>query len=262
VSSEDLSTWADSLEAVIQSHGLHLIDRIHVLRETTSTQDAAQRLGKAGTLVIAGRQTAARGRFGRKWLDSGLGVATTVVLDASEFSPAQLSLAGAVAAAAAVDAALTTADARAAIRWPNDIVEAAPDAWPARKIAGILVELSGGLALVGIGINVLQPGADWPPLLARTAVSLRQLGATSSRLEVAGHLLIELERSLHATPLQLWRQWGDRNILRNRHAAFLCAGARVEGIVEGITTELEIILRGGCGRRQLLPAAHTTLIHE
>jgi biotin-(acetyl-CoA carboxylase) ligase len=43
-----------------------------MLRETASTQDHARAAGiEPGTVVVAWRQTAGRGRLGRAWADTG-----------------------------------------------------------------------------------------------------------------------------------------------------------------------------------------------
>ena len=51
-----------------------------------------------------------------------------------------------------------------------------------RKLAGLLAEQAGGVAMLGIGVNVGQ--TSWPAELAGCAVSLRELGATAERLDV------------------------------------------------------------------------------
>ena len=46
-----------------------------VVAETGSTQDSARRLGaRPGDVVVAGRQSAGRGRLGRRWADTGVTV--------------------------------------------------------------------------------------------------------------------------------------------------------------------------------------------
>lgn len=261
--SSDLSMWHDRLMAVIRRKRLTLFDRVFVMTETSSTQDAALRLagGEPGAIILAGRQTSGRGRFGRTWHSDGC-LAITFVVSATDHPAAQLSLACGIAAAAAVEYAVGNGF-RAGVRWPNDIVEFTPGpSGDRRKLAGVLIEVVGPLALIGIGINVEQEDGAWPPDLVSIAVSVRQLGAHASRIEVAEHLLVELCRALAMPRDALCRQWGERDTLVGHRTAFMCNGARVEGVVEAITPDVEIVLRTSEGRVQRLNAQHASLIHH
>jgi BirA family transcriptional regulator, biotin operon repressor / biotin---[acetyl-CoA-carboxylase] ligase len=265
---DELASWADRLEHAIAAHQTGSFDRVYVLRQTASTQDAALRLacGRPGAVVVAGRQTAGRGRLGRPWLDpSSAGLALTFVVEARRYSAAHLSLAGGVAAAEAIEQSLPPHCCAVGIRWPNDVVEALvlPDGrcGPGRKLAGVLLETAGALALMGIGINVLQETGDWPAQLAGRAASLRELGSSAARLDVAERLLIALDRALESTPEALCHAWGKRNVLLGRHAAFTCNGLSVQGTVQSLTPDLEIVLQASDGRTVRLPAAQASMVH-
>lgn len=265
---DDLTTWVSRLEHVLRARGIGLFDRIFVFTETASTQDTAVRLscGIPGAIVLAGRQTSGRGRLGRRWHSDGT-LSATFVVRASDFSISHLSLAGGMAAAEAIERAIPAGDFCAAIRWPNDVVEAAgssPEAKPGaeRKLSGVLVEIVGDLAMIGIGINVVQEEHEWPDDVKDRAVSLRQLGSNASRIDVAEHLLVELVSALHMPREVLCNQWRQRNILQGRSAAFVCDGERYDGIVESLTPDLEIVVRCSNGLLHRLPAAHTSLVHE
>jgi BirA family transcriptional regulator, biotin operon repressor / biotin---[acetyl-CoA-carboxylase] ligase len=258
--SDELATWQQELERAIARGGLTLFDRVFVVRETSSTQDIAQRFaaGRAGAVVLAGRQHAGRGRLGRIWWDArGEGVALTVAADAGRFSVPRLSIAAGLAAARVVDRVLPRGSEAMAIRWPNDVVE--PRGFE-RKIAGVLIEVRAGLALIGIGINVHQQ--SWPPELSAAAVSLDQVGSNASRVEVASLLLGELERALLCDSRVLYEEWSQRNVLLGRSASFICGGTRYEGVVESLTTDNEIVLRGDQGQTHRIPAGHASLVHS
>lgn len=132
---------------------------VNVLHETTSTLDVAHRLGadgaKSGTLVIADRQTAGRGRGGNKWESpAGSGLWITIIerpLDASGMDV--LSLRVGLLAARALDR--FSADP-VRLKWPNDLHV------DGRKLGGILIEArwqEGELewVAIGVGVNVLAP---------------------------------------------------------------------------------------------------------
>lgn len=102
-------------------------------------------------LLAAEEQTAGRGRRGRRW-HSAPGAGLTFSLARTLRRPlrelAGLSL---VAGVAAVRALRALGVARAALKWPNDLVV------DGAKLGGILVETRGGngaaRAVIGIGIN-------------------------------------------------------------------------------------------------------------
>lgn len=146
--------WSgEELAAVLELPG------VKVLEETTSTLDVAHRLGadgaKSGTLVIADRQTAGRGRGGNKWVSPpGSGLWITIIerpVDASGMDV--LSLRVGLLAARALDR--FSADP-VRLKWPNDLYV------DGRKLGGILIEArwqEGRLEwiAVGVGVNVLEP---------------------------------------------------------------------------------------------------------
>ena len=119
--------------------------RIVRLASVTSTQEVARDL-PIGSVVVADHQTAGRGRLDRRWdAPSGSALLASFVLEPHPL----LSLAAGVAAAEACGP-----DVR--LKWPNDLM------LRGRKLGGILVEVSGGKAVVGIGINLTSapPGAS------------------------------------------------------------------------------------------------------
>ena len=105
-----------------------------------------------GTCVVAGEQTAGRGRHGRDWIsDSGVGLWSSTLVRSTD-RLARLPL---LAALAVVDVARDVGAMAWNIKWPNDVLDSS-----GRKVAGILVEGVGadsGTAVVGIGLNVERP---------------------------------------------------------------------------------------------------------
>ncbi len=270
----ELRTCAESAERAIEQGRTQHIRRVIVVAETSSTQDTAAAVAgsETGLLVVAGRQTAARGRLGRVWIQGGgLGVAATLTLTVLEPHRQHLSLAAGVAVARAIEDVLArepaSAQVKLGIRWPNDVVETARG----RKLAGILIEARSvpgqtePLFLIGVGINVGQSDADWPDELANRAVSLGQLRSTATRADLLAVLIHRLDESLqaafetsrHADLLTAWKQ---RDTLLGTRAVFALGSARMAGTVESIDPALEITLRQADGLLLRLPAATTSLL--
>jgi BirA family biotin operon repressor/biotin-[acetyl-CoA-carboxylase] ligase len=167
--------------------------------ELPSTNDAAAVLARSGaaegTAVIADRQTAGKGRLGRKWHSpAGKNLYTSVILrPAVAPSEAQsLTLALAVAAAEALEGFSTT---RPAVKWPNDVLMGG------RKVAGILTEMASdmdrvGHVVAGLGVNVNAENSSFPAELRTKAASLREFSKTGavSRARLAAALYSSIEK--------------------------------------------------------------------
>jgi BirA family biotin operon repressor/biotin-[acetyl-CoA-carboxylase] ligase len=137
----------------------------------------ADRGAPSGTVVVADRQSAGRGRRGRTWMSSPEGSLTFSLLwrfagPATRLTG--LSLAVGVAVADALEGLGAT---HVRLKWPNDILLERADGFA--KLAGILVELSsdrrGTQAVIGIGLNLEAPQGDLPQPAAGLAEDLPDL---------------------------------------------------------------------------------------
>ena len=156
--------------------GTILHNQIQYYEELASTNLKALELAKqgaaGGTVVVAARQTAGRGRMRRKWESpEGKGLWFSMILRptiAAEYC-AQITLLAAVAAAQALQ---RLTDKNFSIKWPNDIM------LDGKKICGILAEMAlaadGSIeyAVVGIGININMSSEDFGALLTATSLYL------------------------------------------------------------------------------------------
>jgi BirA family biotin operon repressor/biotin-[acetyl-CoA-carboxylase] ligase len=128
------------------------------------------------TVLVAGHQTAGRGRLDRTWeAPPDANLLTSIVFHDVPDQPGDLTRAVGIAA---VDAVSAVAGVEARLKWPNDVL------LDGRKLAGILAQrAASGEVVVGIGLNV-----GWAPDGAA------QLGPDVKPLDV----LTELLRALHA----------------------------------------------------------------
>ena len=166
----------EGMEATI---GIRIIN----LDETDSTNEYAKRIAPEvpeGTVVIAKRQTAGKGRKGRSWASPEGGLWMSVILKPQRVDP-RLVFVGALAVADT----LSDFGLAPGIKWPNDV-------WVAgKKIAGILTEgKADEYTVLGIGLNVNNP---IPPELQRDAISMMELIGTPLPLDrVLERLLFHL----------------------------------------------------------------------
>lgn len=171
---------------------------VYVHERLDSSNQTAKRLALAGaphgTLVLAGQQSAGRGRMGRRFESpAGKGIYLSLVLRAPV--PASKALGVTVGAAVAVARAVQKlCGIELGIKWVNDLY------YQGKKVCGILTEagtsVESGLLewlVVGIGLNLTTTPADWPEELARTAGSLFPGGpAPVGRAALAGAIAREL----------------------------------------------------------------------
>jgi BirA family biotin operon repressor/biotin-[acetyl-CoA-carboxylase] ligase len=177
-----------------------------VLAETGST-NADLAAGAAagapeGTVLLAERQHAGRGRLGRTWTSPpGAGLILSFLLRPGHtVTPTRYGWLPLLAGTALVAAVRSVAGVDAALKWPNDLLVGPTGTGPAGgrgKCAGILAELvpgnaAGGVgalgAVVGIGLNVTLRTDELP---RPDATSLALAGAAGARLD-RGRLLVAL----------------------------------------------------------------------
>jgi BirA family transcriptional regulator, biotin operon repressor / biotin---[acetyl-CoA-carboxylase] ligase len=189
-----------------------------------STMRAAATL-EPGAVVLADEQTAGLGRHGHTWhSEAGSGIYCSMVLAPAPVLTLALGL-------AVQDAIAKSTGIACDLRWPNDVMIAD------RKVAGVLVQLSGAKAIVGIGINVNHK--SFPPELAREATSLAEWRKPAGALIPREPIIAAL---LHAADEYL--AYDTAAILRlfTRSSSY-AAGRRVEvqqpgGVIRGVTAGL------------------------
>ena len=203
--------------------GLRTIESLAVIPRVASTNLVARRivsecieneLSLPQAMIIAGEQTAGRGRNERQWSSpAGKGIYATTLLTrtARELPLVPLAMANIVATFLRDVYGL---DAR--IKWPNDVLVGG------RKIAGILIEArlqdERVYMLAGIGVNVepVQDDARPNAVAISEAAPKNFTGITDATRAFIEHMDEQLGRPLdHDAILAEWRafsihQPGDR----------------------------------------------------
>jgi len=157
--------------------------------DSTNTEAVNQAKNGAdeGLCIVAGHQTAGRGRHGRTWIsEKNAGLYFSIVLR-PQIENKFLPLITLMSAVAVADLLAALYELKPDIKWANDVHI------NGKKIGGILAEMietnKGRAIVVGIGINLNS--SNFPPALAETATSIEQ---ETDRIPDAEVLLQSLTR--------------------------------------------------------------------
>jgi BirA family biotin operon repressor/biotin-[acetyl-CoA-carboxylase] ligase len=182
-----MSGIADPLEGRSFMH----IENVIYLPSTSSTNEVAkaivekmlaEREDVRPTIIVAGEQTAGRGRMGRSWTSVPGALAVSVIVPWPEGPErVRLPVRVGVALARGLSRAFTI-DVK--LKWPNDLLV------NRRKLGGILIEARAnaegeGWAVVGVGLNVRGSRKDLDTRGLREATSLEDAGAAGRLAGVA-----------------------------------------------------------------------------
>jgi BirA family biotin operon repressor/biotin-[acetyl-CoA-carboxylase] ligase len=212
------------------------LPRVALYDEVGSTLDVAHAMAAdapSGTLILADRQTAGRGRQGRRWSSRpGAGVWLTLIERPTDARA--LDVLALRCGLYAAEALTSLATGPIGVKWPNDLYVGA------RKLAGILIETRWrGTApewvAVGFGLNVIAPELDTATGLAPGATRLAALDVLVPALRRA------VAASRHLTDDELAR-WSRRDVAVSR-----AVSTPAEGHVVGISSDGQLLVSSSAG---------------
>lgn len=207
--------------------------------KVSSTNDELRILAEQGTaeglVLVAGEQTAGRGRRGAAWFsqpDESLVFSVLLRPQEARGFWSRISLIAGLAVAEALEKHVPLAE----IKWPNDVLIGG------RKIAGILVETGKDFVILGIGININS--IDFPSELQATSLKLETGSAVAREVVLLG-VVSNLARHLRRIDRDfegVLRAIAERCYLTGQMVAMNCADGKREGVVKGIGTGGELLL--------------------
>jgi len=217
-----------------------------------------------GRVIVAGEQTAGRGRLGRSFFSPpGTGLYLSLLLRPKESAEAALRIT--TAAAVAVCEAIEALSGREAkIKWVNDVY------LDGKKVCGILTEASldlesGGLhyAILGIGVNALTPEGGFPEDLREIAGAVFEAGgAPELRCRLAAEILdrfLACYRAEH--PAALFERYRARCFVLGRRVTVLSGGIAIgEGEAVGLEQDYRLRLRYDDGTEGLLQSGEVSVL--
>ncbi len=212
-----------------------------------------------GTMVVACRQTAGKGRQGRSWEDCG-GLHLSVVVPPHRASFAQGFSVWLGLVTVLVMREEFQVDAR--LKWPNDIVVGK------RKLGGLLLENTWNrdqkLVVAGLGMNLNVALGDFPPHLQVTATStLIETGRHLRGGEVGGRIMARVEQELDQFQDQGWGPYRSTlsylDCLLGQEIHLKSGGGNIRGRAMGIDDNGLLQVADNQGRVMLFSAGDVHL---
>jgi BirA family transcriptional regulator, biotin operon repressor / biotin---[acetyl-CoA-carboxylase] ligase len=257
MSGQELSVSAIKTGLTTRTIGQNIVYYSRVSSTMEIASNEARRGITDGTVIIAGEQTAGRGRLKRAWFAPGGNIALSLVLYPDAAGLPYLIMITSLAAAYAIE---SVTGLKTQIKWPNDIL------LRGKKVAGILIEnqLKGSkpvYAVIGIGINVaLQPATIKE--ISNIATSLEnELGKQVSREEIIRNFLTEFDRLYLKLPdaEEIFKKWRERLITLGEKVTATWGAENISGMAEAVDETGALIIRLADGTLTKVVAGDVTL---
>lgn len=241
-----------------------------VLYETTDSTNTRCKLlaeegAPEGTFIIAGHQTAGRGRMGRSFFSpEHTGLYMSLLLRPA--IPPEEALSITTCAAVCVSEAVEALSGkRAGIKWVNDVY------LNGKKVCGILTEAAftpaGNrlrYAVLGIGVNISAPDGDFPPELAEIAASV--FGKTDRECEedLRPKLAAEIVNRFfdyypRLTEKTFFSGYRDRLFLRGQPVQVLWGGRTGHGICLDVDRDFRLLVQMEDGTTQTISTGEVSV---
>ena len=236
--------------------------RVYYFEEIDSTQNFAQQIAldkkEDGTIIIAERQTAGRGRLERKWTSPKGGIWFSVIIHPKfDVSTSTLvPIAGAVALSKSIKSIL---DVDVSVKWPNDIT------MDGKKVAGMLVDASIqanniDYLILGIGINFDIDSKKLEKRLSKSpnfygVNSLRKKDDATPPKSLLKEFLVQFEKSLSqlnkGEKSKIVKEWMKRTENLNKKIIINTSEGKVSGTFQGIDIDGALKLKTSNGMKKI-----------
>ena len=219
--------------------------RVYYFQEIDSTQDFAQQIAsdkkENGTIIIAEKQTAGRGRLDRKWTSPKGGIWFSLIIH-PKFDVSNSTLIPILSAVALSKSIKSILGVETEVKWPNDIT------MNGKKVAGILVDASFQAnnieyLILGIGINFDIDTKKLEKRLSKTPNfyginSLRKKDDATPPKLLLKEFLLQLEKNLsqldNGEKAKIVKEWTKRAEGIGKKITINTSNGKISGISQGI----------------------------
>ena len=236
--------------------------RVYYFEEIDSTQNFAEQIaldGKEnGTIVIAEKQTAGKGRLDRKWTSPKGGIWFSLIIHPKfDVSTSTLvPIAGAVALAKAIK---NTLNIDVSVKWPNDIT------LNGKKVAGMLVDASFqanniDYLILGIGINFDIDAKKIEKRLSKSANfygvnSLRKKDDSTPPKILLREFLVQFEKILiqlnKGEKAKIVKEWTKKADKIGKKISINTSDGKISGVAQGIDNDGALKLKTSKGIKKI-----------
>ncbi len=255
---EKLLPWEITKDLKTESIG----KRVYYFEEIDSTQNFAEQIAldekENGTIVIAEKQTAGKGRLDRKWTSPKGGIWFSLIIHPKfDVSTSTLvPIAGAVALAMAIK---ITLDIDVSVKWPNDIT------LNGKKVAGMLVDASFqanniDYLILGIGINFDIDAKKIEKRLSKSANfygvnSLRKKDDSTPPKILLREFLVQFEKILiqlnKGEKAKIVKEWTKKADKIGKKVSINTSDGKISGVAQGIDNDGALKLKTSKGIKKI-----------
>ena len=236
--------------------------RVYYFEEIDSTQNFAEQIAldekENGTIVIAEKQTAGKGRLDRKWTSPKGGIWFSLIIHPKfDVSTSTLvPIAGAVALAKAIK---NTLNIDVSVKWPNDIT------LNGKKVAGMLVDASFqanniDYLILGIGINFDIDAKKIEKRLSKSANfygvnSLRKKDDSTPPKILLREFLVQFEKILiqlnKGEKAKIVKEWTKKADKIGKKISINTSDGKISGVAQGIDKDGALKLKTSKGIKKI-----------
>ena len=254
---------AEGILAALDSQASKITLQIfdHIDSTNLHARHIAAKGAAEGAIIVAGSQSAGRGRLGRSFYSpEGTGLYMSILLRPS-IAPSSAILITTAAAVAVCDAISEVFGKEAQIKWVNDIFLAG------KKVCGILTEAAFSAqgdaleyAVCGIGINICPPENGFPPELSLIAGALCEQPEAGLRNRIAGVTLKHFFRYYHALEQrEFLQEYRRRSLVIGRDIYILRGDQRIPATVLAIDDECRLCVRLKDGSTEIISTGEISI---
>lgn len=233
----------------------------HFFEETTSTNDLAKSLEKSqpihGTLVIARRQNAGRGTYGRSFISRTGGIYCSLLIHVKAWHFKEIELATIFGAVAVREAVRDVLDIQLELKWVNDLF------LQGRKVGGILTEkqFDSDWLIMGIGLNVSNKLADFPDALKQIVTTI---GIEDSDDQIKAKLVVMmvnyiLKKGRLSCKNEVMRCYLENLFILNQQVEIAYGSELLQVHVLDVDDSGQLVVETSCGKILYLQAGEVKL---
>lgn len=229
---KDLNLTAHSLVSKLEIHDCINSTNSYLVEKSRQTCSS-------GYVCFAEHQTAGKGRYGREWVSPFGSNIYLSILWQYQNGLASINGLSLVVGVAVIRALKDCGIGDVGLKWPNDIY------WKNKKLAGILIEVSGEAlgpcsVVIGLGLNFYLPeqkaksiGQDWVDLntiMSGNAFKTRNKCAA----ELLNHLMPAIANFKENTLASYLEEWQEYDCMQGQEVEIYMGQQVFTGVIQGI----------------------------